>query len=285
MLRYRLLFGTIMTVFFAGIVTLDGRLDGSLTFAKSDDKAIQATIFCILVALLAIPANLEMAKLASINNIRIFVPVSIPLSMLFATGWYWLQFIQAPPGLYFLILLTFMLLVLPLYQYKLYGLSGVLANCGATCFTILYLGLLSGFCIAIRTQFGLWWLFMFIFVVKSCDIGAFTGGKLFGKHKFSPKISPGKTWEGMTGGVIASVIIAVGFALVCDIMDWWAAIIFGVCMAFIGQFGDLAESMLKRDAGQKDSASLVPGFGGVLDIIDSTLVAAPFAYLFFMVSR
>jgi phosphatidate cytidylyltransferase len=65
-------------------------------------------------------------------------------------------------------------------------------------------------------------------------------------------------------------------------MSWWLAIVFGVCFAFIGQMGDLVESMIKRDAEQKDSGQKVPGFGGVLDIIDSPLVAAPFAYLFFL---
>jgi len=65
-------------------------------------------------------------------------------------------------------------------------------------------------------------------------------------------------------------------------MVWWLAIIFGFCFAFIALAGDLVESMLKRDAEQKDSAKKVPGFGGVLDIIDSPLVAAPFAYLFLM---
>jgi phosphatidate cytidylyltransferase len=65
-------------------------------------------------------------------------------------------------------------------------------------------------------------------------------------------------------------------------MAWWLAIVFGLCFAFIGQMGDLTESMMKRDAERKDSANKVPGFGGTLDIIDSLLVAAPFAYLFFM---
>ena len=78
-----------------------------------------------------------------------------------------------------------------------------------------------------------------------------------------------------------ATIVAIGFGSVFGIMDWPMAIVFGLCFAFIGQFGDLAESMLKRDAQMKDSANIVPAFGGVLDIIDSPLAAAPFAYLFF----
>jgi len=169
-----------------------------------------------------------------------------------------------------------------LYQGVRFGISGVLANCGATLFAIYYLGILSCFVLAIRIEFGLWELLMFVCVIKSSDIGAWAIGRKFGVHKFSPRISPGKTWEGMGGAVGASVLVAVLFAVSCDIMVWSAALVFGVFLAFVGQLGDLAESMIKRDAGQKDSADKVPGFGGILDIIDSPLMAAPFAYLFFM---
>jgi phosphatidate cytidylyltransferase len=174
------------------------------------------------------------------------------------------------------------LFALLLYQYLSHKISGVLANCGASYFSILYLVLLSSFCVSMRLEFGLWPLLMFVFVVKSADIGAYTIGSMFGKRKFSPKISPGKTWEGMAGAVIFAIIVAIGFAVSCDIMSGWFAIFFGFCLAFIGQIGDLVESMIKRDAEQKDSANKVPGFGGILDIIDSPLVAAPFGYLFFM---
>ena len=123
---------------------------------------------------------------------------------------------------------------------------------------------------------------MYVFVVKSSDIGAYTTGKLFGKHKFSPGISPGKTWEGMAGAVAMAIIVAICFAVIFDIMVWPAAVIFGICFAFIGQLGDLMESLIKRDTEQKDSSSSVPGFGGILDVIDSPLAAACFAYVFFM---
>jgi phosphatidate cytidylyltransferase len=125
---------------------------------------------------------------------------------------------------------------------------------------------------------------MFVFAVKSADIGAYTGGTLFGRHKFSPRISPGKTWEGMVAAVATAMIVAVLFAVACGIMVWWLAAIFGFCFAFVGQMGDLVESMIKRDAQQKDSADNVPGFGGIMDVIDSPLVAAPFAYLFFILA-
>ena len=281
MLRHRLLFGTLMTLFFTAAVIFDGWMDGSLS-SLTDDKPVQGTILCILVVLLIIQAQFELSKLAAAKNLKIFLPVSITASILFAANRYLQQLAEFPPDAYLSILSAFVLFALLLYQYKTLGTSGVLANCGANYFSILYLGLLGSFCIAIRIKFGLWPLLMFIFVVKSADIGAYSIGSLFGKHKFSPKISPGKTWEGMCGAVAAAIIVSIGFALICDIMPLLPATIFGLGFAFVGQLGDLAESMIKRDAEQKDSANKVPGFGGVLDIVDSPLVAAPLAYLFFM---
>ncbi|MCK5226087.1 MAG: phosphatidate cytidylyltransferase, partial [Planctomycetes bacterium] len=263
-------------------IVFDGWLDGSLTAAAGDDKSVQATLLCILVALLMIPAQLELAKLAKTKNLTILLPVTITASILFATSSYWLQMMQIPQQFYFPLLGAITLLTLFLYQYFRYGTSNVLANCGVSFFSIMYLGLLSGFVVAIRTDFGLWALLMFIFTIKSSDIGAYTIGKIFGKHKFAPKISPGKTWEGMAGAAALAAIVAVCFAINCDIIKPIPAAIFGLSFAFIGQFGDLAESMLKRDCEQKDSANNVPGFGGILDIVDSPLVAAPLAYIFFM---
>ena len=282
MLKYRLFFGTLMTVFFTAVVIFDGWLDGSLTASAADDKPIQATILCILIAVLAIPAMLELSKLAAVKQLKIFTPFAITASILFATTWYWPQLIPIQPGIYLFFLSAFVLLGLLIVQYKRYGTSAVLANCGANYFSIIYLGLLSGFVLAIRIEFGLWPLLMFVFVVKASDVGAYTTGKLFGAHKFSPRLSSGKTWEGMAGAVAAAVIVAVLFAANCGIMNCWLAVIFGLLFAFTGQLGDLAESMIKRDACQKDSTNAIPGFGGILDIIDSPLAAAAFAYLFFI---
>lgn len=281
MLKHRLLFGALMTAGFGSVVILDGWLDGSLT-ASMPDKAVQGTLLCILIAALALPTQLELSKLAAVKNIRIFAPVAAVASILLATAWYWPQLIDISPGLYLPVVSALVLPALLLNQYISCGTSGVLANCGASLLAIYYLGILSCFVLAIRIDFGLWTLLMFICVVKCSDIGAWAIGRKLGKHKFSPRISPGKTWEGMAGAVGASLLVAVLFAVFSDIMAWPAALIFGLCFAFIGQLGDLAESMIKRDSEQKDSANKVPGFGGILDIIDSPLMAAPFAYLFFL---
>jgi phosphatidate cytidylyltransferase len=284
MLKHRLFFGTLMTALFIAVVILDGWLDGSLTASAADDKAVEGTILCILIAAVIIPGQFELAKLAAAKGLKIFAPVSIIASILFALSWYWPQLLDTSPKIYLPLLAVFSWMALLLYQYIHYGTTAVLANCGANYFSIIYLGLLSAFCIAIRIDFGPWPLLMFVLVVKSADIGAYAIGMLFGRHKFSPKVSPGKTWEGMAGAVAVAMIVAICFGAGCDIMVWWLAAVLGFCFAFIGQFGDLAESMIKRDAEQKDAANKVPGFGGILDIVDSPLLAAPFAYLFFMFS-
>jgi len=277
-----------MTVIFAGIIVLDGWLDGSLSISAAPDKfvggdkSLRGTIFAILIAILIILALLELSNLAASKDLRIFTPISAIASILLASTWYWPQLIEMSPKLYLFYVSAFALLGLLLYQYACYGTTAVLANCGVNCFSIIYLGLFSGFVLAVRLDFGLWPVLMFIFVVKSSDIGAYAIGTLFGKHKFSPKISPGKTWEGMAAAAATAMVVAFVFAAGFDIMEWWLALIFGFCFACIAQAGDLIESMMKRDAEQKDSGNKVPGFGGVLDIVDSPLVAAPFAYLFFM---
>jgi len=275
MLKHRLFYGILMTLSFTGIVVLDDPAQRWVGLPAG-------TILTLLIAILIILAQLELANLASAKRLKIFIPVSSLASILLTTTWYWPQFIEVSPHTYLFFVMAFTLSGLFLYQYAFYGTTDVLANCGVNCFSIIYLGLLSGFVLAIRIDFGLWPFLMFIFVVKCSDIGAYAIGTLFGKHKFSPKISPGKTWEGMAGAAATAMLVALAFAAGFDIMVWWLALIFGLCFACIAQAGDLAESMIKRDAEHKDSGNKVPGFGGVLDIVDSPLAAAPFAYLFFM---
>jgi phosphatidate cytidylyltransferase len=270
-----------MILVFTGIVVFDGCLDGSATNTKTDDQAVQGTLFAVLIALLIILSQLEFAKLAAARDLKAFTPVTTIISILLAGTWYVPQFMEIPGALYVSFALAVAFVAFVLYQYLGYGTAGVLANCGLNCLSVIYLGALSGFALAIRINFGLWPLLMYIFVVKSSDIGAYASGTLWGKHKFSPQVSPSKTWEGMAGAVMAAVIVALAFALVFGIMTRWLAVVFGLCFAFVGQLGDLAESMMKRDAELKDSANKLPGFGGILDVIDSPLAAAPFAYLFF----
>lgn len=122
-----------------------------------------------------------------------------------------------------------------------------------------------------------------VFVPKCGDIGAFFTGTFFGRHKMTPVLSPKKTWEGFAGGLVAAVLAAVGLSFAGDVFRHGVveAAAFGVVVGIAGVLGDLAESLVKRDGQVKDAAKSIPGFGGLLDVVDSVLFAAPVAYLWF----
>ena len=108
-------------------------------------------------------------------------------------------------------------------------------------------------------------------------MGAYGVGRWLGKHKLIVWLSPGKTWEGFVGGLAAAAFIGMLLSHFSPEFAWWEGLLAGVVLGAAGQMGDLLESLLKRDAGVKDSG-LVPGFGGVLDMLDSAVLAAPLAY-------
>jgi phosphatidate cytidylyltransferase len=281
MLKHRLLFGILMTILLVGLVFVDSWLDGSWTADPADDRPVQATLVAAVLAAIIGLGSLELSKLAAPKGLVVLHPVAALGSALLATTWYWPQLFEVSQAACLFLVLTVVLAALLLQQQVRFGAVGALGNCGISCFSVLYLGLLGAFVLGIRIEDGPWAISMFVAVVKSSDIGAYTFGKLFGKHKLAPRVSPGKTWEGLAGAVVVAAMVSIALALVSGIMNIWPALIFGGTMAVIGQLSDLAESMLKRDAQQKDSSNRVPGFGGILDVIDSLLFAAPPAYLFF----
>jgi phosphatidate cytidylyltransferase len=158
-----------------------------------------------------------------------------------------------------------------------------------TWFIVGYLGLLPCFFAQLR------WLYsvdeqskataaltLAIFVPKGCDIGAYFTGRLLGRHKMTPVLSPKKTWEGAAGGLIFASLAAIGIdrfgpapvlkeCLGCEV-------VFGVLVGAAAMLGDLAESLLKRDCQKKDASTVIPGFGGVLDLLDAVIFAAPVVY-------
>ncbi|MDB5356816.1 MAG: hypothetical protein JWN24_3269 [Phycisphaerales bacterium] len=164
-----------------------------------------------------------------------------------------------------------------------------IVSMAGTVLATLYLGGLGWFLMALRVKHSAHFtgstmlILTILVVVKSTDIGAYFGGRAFGRHKLIPWLSPGKTWEGLACGVLFSGVIGALFAPHIPHIHpaWWEGFILGVVIGGVGQAGDLLESLMKRDAEVKDSGQVVPGFGGILDIIDSPLLAAPFAYLLF----
>lgn len=133
---------------------------------------------------------------------------------------------------------------------------------------------------------GRWWLIYLIFVTKVTDIGAYFVGRIWGKHRLAPVLSPHKTWEGAVGGLICTIglsllMVYLGrmFAGSAFPLQYLDALLLGILIGIFGQIGDLAESLLKRDAAVKDS-SRMPGLGGVLDMIDSLIFTAPIVYFY-----
>lgn len=129
-------------------------------------------------------------------------------------------------------------------------------------------------------------LLYLIAVVKMADVGAYFIGCAIGRHKMIPRISPAKSWEGFVAGAAASAVVSWAAAMMwppalCPVrVPMGHAVVLGLVLAVVGLLGDLAESLLKRAAGVKDSGTLLPGLGGLLDVVDSLLPAAPILYLY-----
>lgn len=134
----------------------------------------------------------------------------------------------------------------------------------------------------LKSTLGAKILFSIFASIWVCDSAAYFTGKSFGKHKFAEKVSPKKTWEGAIGGLIGALIVGLMFYYFDSFSKSYIYIIIALISGTIGQYGDLVESLIKRDVGVKDSSNLIPGHGGVLDRIDSLLAVSPFV-LFILV--
>jgi len=167
------------------------------------------------------------------------------------------------------------------------GPEAIFAHVGAVMLGIAYLGvpfLLLQRMTALPTGGAL--LLMFIGAVKCGDVTAFFGGKTFGKNKMCPSISPGKTWEGFASSFIGAIggsylfmWLPTTWGSTPAFSGWWQPAVWGLILGPLGVLGDLAESCMKRAAGSKDSGTSMPGFGGMLDVLDAIIIAAPAAYL------
>lgn len=162
--------------------------------------------------------------------------------------------------------------------------GSVVARLAVLVWITAYLGLLPSFLAQLRwlaTPGAEAALALTIFVPKCCDIGAYFTGRLLGLHPMAPVLSPKKTWEGMAGGLILSTGVSVAINRLLSVPALrgdLSAVGFGLAVGGIGALGDLAESLVKRDCRRKDASQVVPGFGGVLDVVDAIVFAAPVAY-------
>jgi len=161
-------------------------------------------------------------------------------------------------------------------------IENTLADSLASMFTLLWIPFLASFFLLMEQAHNGWQrVFIVIFAVSGNDTGALAAGMAFGKHKMAPRISPNKTWEGFAGGIVLGTVAAAVLAYFIFDGQWWVGALAGAAAAVGGVVGDLAESGIKRDISVKDMSSFLPGHGGILDRIDSMLVAAPVAYVVF----
>ena len=147
---------------------------------------------------------------------------------------------------------------------------------------ILYTGWLFSHLVALRgLDNGQNWVFFVLFVTWASDTAAYVIGSRFGRHKLAPKVSPGKSWEGVLGGVLAAILTSVLLFTATPFyipLVYWQLMLLAVVVGACGQLGDLVESLLKRNMGVKDSGNLMPGHGGVLDRIDSLIFSGAVVY-------
>jgi len=285
MLRWRLLLGTVFVALVAAL-------------GWADMLAPRPGVWLFpLAVVVALAASGELLWMSRHCEARPLAWVVYAGNLLIVTS-NWLPYVTgdaAPPDVWALPALAFALGLAVAFggemqRYQKPG--GVTERIAMAVLAQAYVGLLLSFVIQLRFLHGGTWgipaLASLIIVVKMGDIGAYTVGRLIGRHRMAPVLSPGKTYEGAVGGLVfacAGAWLALDWLLPAivpvdsrprPIVCGW--LWFGVLVGAAGMLGDLAESLLKRDLGCKDSSPWMPGFGGVLDILDSILLAAPVAY-------
>jgi phosphatidate cytidylyltransferase len=152
----------------------------------------------------------------------------------------------------------------------------------ASAFVVIYLPLMTSFAILLlrRPHDGAIWVIAFVVTVSMIDTAGYLVGRKLGRHQMAPGVSPKKSIEGLIASIVAGSTSSVLFIVFALHGPWWLGILFAAVMLLAAVFGDLAESLIKRDLGVKDMSALLPGHGGVMDRMDSILPAALIAYLF-----
>ena len=192
------------------------------------------------------------------------------------------------PDLMIATLAAFVIAVLATQTFRFQvDFTKMLVGVGVTILGVLYVAFLGGFLIATRMGFenhpylSTHLLGYFFLVIMGADSGAYFAGRTFGKHKLAPKISPGKTWEGLIGGLItAGAFGALATFWFFPELPYQWSVPLAMVMAAVSVLGDLTESAMKRGSDTKDAANILPGHGGLLDRLDSLLFNAPILYYF-----
>ena len=250
-----------------------------------------------VLAALAALMTLEFYQLMTaggVANFRVYGTLGA-VALVFVT---WCAGVRGDRGTWDAVVLFLVTIGIFLRQFPQKDNPHPLRTIGGTLFGILYVGLLWNFLTKLLLfgrppDFaasiywpGRWLLLYAVFAAKFTDIGAYLVGCAIGRHKLIPRISPGKSWEGVFGGVLVGTLV--GTLYVWALRDvfaplgltWLRALPLGLVLSVCAVVGDLTESLFKRAANVKDSGGVVPGMGGTLDVLDSILFTAPAAYLF-----
>jgi phosphatidate cytidylyltransferase len=289
MLRARLVAGTAFILGLVAVLLIDTWLG-----VEYGSRVYPCLLACAL--LLGVTAARELIALMPEGG-RPASAVCLPGVLLILAGNWFFPFLAAlgvetatqPPGTVSYLVATSVAALFAAEMVQFRGADGAATRVARGVFVLFYLGYLPGFLIRLRwldfdPVVSSLMLAAAILVPKVGDIGSYFAGKAIGRRPMAPLLSPKKTWEGFAGGLAASALAALALALADRRLfpnGPAEAVAFGLAFGLIGVFGDLAESLLKRDWGVKDAASTVPGFGGVLDVIDSVLFTGPAAYLWF----
>ena len=235
-------------------------------------------LFLFFVSAIALISFYEFSKISQNKNMHANLFLGLMSVFFFVINSYLKLFDQ----FYLLLLIIALLCLIELFRNK----ESALLNLGASFIGIAYIGLFSSSLILLREFYnqteesyshgGL--LIITIFAsIWICDSAAYYIGTAFGKHKLFPRVSPKKSWEGAIAGFLFAILTIVSAKLIIlDFLSWTSVLGIGGVIGTLGQVGDLIESLFKRDAGVKDSSSLIPGHGGIFDRFDSLIYSAPF---------
>jgi len=244
-------------------------LIGLVWFALS----YQREIFAIVVAIAVVLGVREIVRAFAAHSITVsFNGLAIAAIGLSYAAW--------NGGVAGLAIATAIAFPLLLIRALVQGPEGFVAKATGTTFALLYLPFLAGFLILLaRPSTGFQRVMTFMVLVGCNDTFGYIVGVLLGKHPLVPTISPKKTWEGLAGSTVFTVVGGcLAFKYIMD-MHWWIGIIVGLMIVFTATCGDLIESAMKRDMSLKDMGSLLPGHGGMLDRLDSVVLSAPAMWL------
>ncbi|MFC1915576.1 phosphatidate cytidylyltransferase [Chloroflexota bacterium] len=235
--------------------------------------------FTVLVAVWGLLAVFEFYRLVAVSRILTLTCFGLLWTLLFILSPHCdYQFI-VPLLLTSAIVLSLVWLVLrPQKEGAFLGWAWTMAG-------ILYVGWLLSYLVALRLDAGINWVFFALLTTFGSDTLAFFVGRALGRHHLAPRISPHKTWEGAIAGVFGAIIVSLLFTLPTPLslpLSYGQAVILGLLVSVFGQLGDLAESLLKRSVGVKESGKLVSGHGGFLDRMDSVVFAGVVVYLYYI---